>query len=251
MTEAISFTTKNKNEDSYACFSTEKLDLLIIADGIGSLKYAAQTSNFITNFIIQKFKQEQNLTKIINSINTELLEYANENNFDPNQMGSTIIIAQRTLNILNIYWLGNGALFIIKPEQLLQTPYRPLVNIIAPDTIHSSLSRYLSPQKYLQPNFISLQFEITPLVIACSDGIFSEESAEMAKDKNNILWKLYPMPINSLADKILKAIKNDDLNLKKILKEFQDEHKNQITDDATIGVMITSDFIKKIKDFKL
>jgi serine/threonine protein phosphatase PrpC len=250
MTEAISLTIKNKNEDSYNFISGDDNDLLIIADGISSLKNSAETSNFTTKFIKENYENGLNLSKIFSIIKDELLNYAQRENLNPKEMGTTIICIERIKTKINIYWLGNGAIFILQPEHL-HIKYRPLVNIISPDAIFNNLYKHLTPLYNFKPNFISIELNPPPLIIACSDGIFSQESATIAEDSNKKLWQKYPEEINSLVDDLINGIKNENLDLKKILNEFKDNIINQIEDDATIGVIISNEFIEKTKNLKI
>ena len=247
MVSAISFTCKKENRDTCLTVSLpdHNLEALVITDGVGNLEFAGPTSKFIANSILQLIKKGK-ISINFNDIFYELYTHAKAQGWDFNQSKTTLITLIKFKNELITHWLGNGSLFILKPEHLLDSPPAPN-NILIPDAFAGNvLTKFISPQTSFKPNFMHLKLNSSFCVIAGSDGLFSSESAELlTDDAGDILLKIPDLLLFILSGIKKQILEQNSLNLDQILLDARKTFIDKIEDDTSIGILISETFTQE------
>ncbi len=267
------------NQDYCATIDNLKIGIsgVVVADGIGS----HFKSEIAAKFCSTKLKEileglndinELNFEKHFEDVRLALIEYAKNtdefdfSSIDKNQsLGTTLICVIDCGKTYQIAYAGNGSVWQVdgRFNKFGKNFYLPWnsINLLNPHSIEqegkAALYRYLSvsdiPHIQHTPTVLILsknQSSPGEIIIATTDGVFSNDAVPIAKDANNTLWikgeESLPILYNHLSNFLSenpRDAKNDDLE--RTLNQFLEELKEKsiMHDDTTIGVIISEQTI--------
>lgn len=267
----------NLNQDY--CITVENPEIgafgFILADGIGSHFKSEISSKFCSEElkrIIENLKSidELNLESHFNDVKLSLCRYAEcTSEFDINSinkdesLGTTLICILDCGKTYQMAYVGNGSIWYISGQfnKFGHNFYLPrnAVNLLNPHSIEEdgriALCRYLSiSNAQHNPTIITLSKDQSApgeIIIASTDGFYSNDKILIGKDNDNKLWIKVDDPIlilfkhlSKLLYQDLKEAKNKDLEVS--LYELLDEllKSSIINDDASIGAIISENTIE-------
>ncbi|KEO72252.1 protein phosphatase 2C domain-containing protein [Anditalea andensis] len=264
-------TNKSENQDSKGEFESENFNAMFIADGLGSFKYAKQSSERVIDFFktlasdlkdsagknpkpkfIEAFKQAKE----------KLIDFANENlneddKNEKNLFGTTAITVFETDEKIVVAYVGNGAIWHIRgnfnefPEAYL-FPWNAL-NYLNPHTIpengKEALYRLISNSNDFS-ECVPTIFEIAKdksvgdIFMICTDGIYSADQLKAGKNDKGI-WVRYEPTMLKFFEYLKHFFKNNKLynneSIEQIINLYLEELKPVFDDDATIGILATKE----------
>lgn len=243
---------------------------VVVADGIGShfkSEIAAKFCSIKLKEILEGLIDinELSFEKHFKDIKLALIEYAkNTDEFDfssidkSQSLGTTLICVIDCGETYQIAYAGNGSVWQIdgRFNKFGKNFYLPWnsINLLNPHSIEqegkAALYRYLSvSDTQHRPTVLILsknQFSPGEILIATTDGVFSNDAVPIGKDANNTLWikgeETLPILYNHLSNFLSASprdAKNEDLEF--TLNQFLDELKEKsiMHDDTTIGAIIS------------
>jgi serine/threonine protein phosphatase PrpC len=268
---AIATTTnKSENQDCKGEFESENFNAAFIADGIGTFKYAKQSSERVIDFFkaqavdlnhsagknpkpkfIETFKKAKE--KLIAFANENIIE---EDKNEQNLFGTTAITVFETTDKIVVAYVGNGAIWHIRgnfnefPDAYL-FPWNA-VNYLNPHTIpeggKEALYRLISNSDDFS-ECIPTVFEIDKdesvgdIFMICTDGIYSADQIKAGKNDKGV-WVRYEPTMLKFFDYLKHFFKSNQLYNKESLLQtmnmYLEELKPTFDDDATIGILITT-----------
>ncbi|WP_406824584.1 protein phosphatase 2C domain-containing protein [Pedobacter sp. KACC 23697] len=271
-------TNKNSINQDYCLVVENKIigiSGVIIADGIGShfkSEIAAKFCSIKLKELVEQVQtiEELNFEILYRDVKISLMEFAkNSDEFDFNMidknssLGTTLICILDCGNTYFIAYSGNGSIWHIdgRFNTFGKNFYLPWnsVNLLNPHTIEqdgkAALYRYLSlsDRQYL-PTILILnknQFSPGEIILATTDGIFSNDAVPIGKDSNDTIWikgeETMPILYSQLSHFLSrnpKDAKAEDLEF--VLAQYLSElkEKNIMHDDTTIGVIISENTIE-------
>ncbi|TVZ60049.1 serine/threonine protein phosphatase PrpC [Flavobacteriaceae bacterium MAR_2010_105] len=282
---SATITNKTENQDDHGCFRGQNFNSLFVADGLGSFQFAKLSSARVINFIKKKaesFELNNNLKNpkvnypdLFRNAKDDLIGYSNQyiidNEIDPvdfeNLFGTTLITLYETDVKIGIAYVGNGAIWHIRgcfnsfPEPYL-IPWNA-VNLLNPHSLpedgKEALYRLISNSKNYQeciPTVLEINKdrEFGDIIMICSDGISSIDQLRAGSNDKGI-WVKYETFLIKLFEQIsdffLTTEEYTDLELNKMLIDYLEELKPEFDDDATIGVLMTSEVLEYQRNLKL
>jgi len=265
------------NQDYCVILENSKIGIsgVVIADGIGSHYKSELAAKFCSTKLKEILEDlnninELNFEKHFKDVKLALIEYAkNTDEFDfssidkSQSLGTTLICVIDCGETYQIAYVGNGSVWQIdgRFNKFGKNFYLPWnsINLLNPHSIDqegkAALYRYLSASDVQhRPTILILsKNQLSPgeILIATTDGIFSNDAVLIGKDTNNTLWikgeetlsMLYHNLSSFLSINPLDA-KNEDLesNLNLFLEELKE--KSIMHDDTTIGIIISEKTIE-------
>lgn len=262
---------KDINEDSFCVVQNEKIpiNVIAIADGLGSHKYSEKASAFVTGYIKNFFKELSEVENLdfgalFKDTKMALIEEIRNNpelNLDELKKGSalstTLICAIETESKYIIAYVGNGSAWQIRGSfnQFSANRYLPWnsINLLNPHCVEeggkSALYRYISinEAQYL-PSVITIsknQFSPGDCLMIATDGIYSYDGVIVGKDDEGKVWisgeetmELFFKEMSALLVGKSLELSNEDLKfaLDRYLQELKD--KKLMNDDCTVGIII-------------
>lgn len=271
-------TNKNSINQDYCLVVENKIigiSGVIIADGIGShfkSEIAAKFCSIKLKELVEQVQtiEELNFEKLYRDVKASLMEFAkNSDEFDFNtidknsSLGTTLICILDCGNTYFIAYSGNGSIWHIdgRFNTFGKNFYLPWnsVNLLNPHTIEqdgkAALYRYLSisDRQYL-PTILILnknQFSPGEIILATTDGIFSNDAVPIGKDSNDTIWikgeETMPILYSQLSDFLSRNPKDAKAeDLESVLAQYLNELKEKtiMHDDTTIGVIISENTIE-------
>ena len=248
---------------------------VIIADGIGShfkSEIAAKFCSIKLKELVEQVQtiEELNFEILYRDVKVSLMEFAkNSDEFDFNtidknsSLGTTLICILDCGNTYFIAYSGNGSIWHIdgRFNTFGKNFYLPWnsVNLLNPHTIEqdgkAALYRYvsISDRQYLPTILILNKNQYSPgeIILATTDGIFSNDAVPIGKDSNDTIWikgeETMPILYSQLSDFLSrnpKDAKAEDLEF--VLAQYLSELKEKtiMHDDTTIGVIISENTIE-------
>jgi serine/threonine protein phosphatase PrpC len=271
-------TNKNSvNQDYCLVVENKKIGIsgVIIADGIGShfkSEIAAKFCSIKLKELIEQMQtiEELNFEILYKDVKVSLIEFAkNSDEFDFNtidknsSLGTTLICILDCGDTYFIAYSGNGSIWHIdgRFNTFGKNFYLPWnsINLLNPHTIEqdgkAALYRYLSisDTQYLPTILILSKNQFSPgeIILATTDGIFSNDAVPIGKDSNNTIWikgeETMPILYSQLSDFLSrnpKDAKTEDFEF--VLAQYLNELKEKtiMHDDTTIGVIISENTIE-------
>jgi serine/threonine protein phosphatase PrpC len=260
-------TNKSENQDCKGEFEGINFNALFIADGLGSYKYAKLASERIIDFFLNETKNYQGdiqgikFLDLYRQAKQKLISFANdaiseEEKQEDNLFGTTLISVLETFDKIRLSYVGNGAIWHIRgnfnefPSSYL-FPWSA-VNILNPHTIpengKEALYRLISDNTNFSeciPSIIELEKddEYGDIIMICTDGIYSGDQIKVGKNDKGTWLKYEPLMLKFF-EYMAHFFKNNQLynkeSIEQIIKQYLEEIKPMLDDDATIGVLISS-----------
>jgi len=258
-------TNKSENQDCKGEYESNDFNALFIADGLGSYKYAKLSSERVIDFFVNETKNHQGkildvkFSEVYKQAKQKLIDFANEltteeEKHEENLFGTTLISVLETENKIKISYTGNGAIWHIRgnfnefPASYL-FPWSA-VNILNPHTIpengKEALFRLISNNDDFSeciPSVIELEKdnEYGDIIMICTDGIYSGDQLKAGKNDKGT-WVKYEPTMLKFFEYVSHYFKSNTLynkeSIEQILKQYLEEIKPILDDDATIGIII-------------
>jgi PPM family protein phosphatase len=259
-------TNKSENQDCKGEFLSNDFNALFIADGLGSYKYAKQSSERVIDFFVNEAKNHQgkiidiNFSKVYKQAKQKLIDFAKvsikeEEKQEENLFGTTLISVLETEDKIKISYTGNGAIWHIRgnfnefPSSYL-FPWSA-VNILNPHTIpengKEALYRLISNNDDFTeciPSVIELEKdnEYGDIIMICTDGIYSGDQLKAGKN-DKVTWVKYEPSMLKFFEYVSYYFKSNTLydkeSIEQIVIQYLEEIKPMLDDDATIGILIS------------
>lgn len=269
------------NQDYYATVENTALGVsgFIIADGIGShfkAEIGAKVCSHKLKDLIEALESIEQLDfeELFKNVKVALIEYAKRTDeFDFNSinkdlsLGTTLICVLDDGKHYHIAYIGNGSVWHIdgRFNRFGQNFYLPWnsINLLNPHCIEQdgkpALYRYLSiSDTQSTPTVLRLSknhFSPGEIILATTDGIFSNDAVPVGKDANGTLWikgeETLPILYSKLSDffktnPIEASIEDINSALAAYLKGLKE--KSIMHDDSTIGVIISKKALEYHQD---
>ena len=276
-----SLANKPVNEDFCLKLTNENagFNAVIIADGLGSNGYAANASQFVCNWMMNKLLQLDDVGSIDfleffpllkHALIAHVEEFENENSLSLERyqnFGTTLICAVETEEEFIFAYVGNGAILHIKGNFNEFSPARIIpwntVNYLSPHTIEQNgreaLYKLVSPTDNfdeITPTIIKINKEKNygDIIFICTDGIFSQDQVRVGKNTTgawmkveNCLIEFYNSLNSYFVKEPLNGFNDEDPNngpikLENYLQQFLKD--GEWDDDATLGLIISKEAIE-------
>lgn len=275
-----SITPKIINEDYVESFVNEQLNIkgFIVGDGIGSHYKASEGSEFcvktMKNYIENSATNEElNLYLFYKNVHSDLKnEFINIEKdrleVDKTQSyGTTLICVIEFEEKFLISYLGNGSVWHIRRNFYDFSPQRYLpwnaINVLNPHTIEENgkeiLYKYIALEctdAQLKPTILEISKDkdfYGDIILASTDGLFSNDHNPVAKDKEGNLWISGDKKIEMLLNTLKKSMQKEELVEENISTDI-DEYLTAIVDnkliddDITFGLIIPVNSLIKTHD---
>ena len=269
----VSDSLKPINEDCGRSFKGE-FNAIAIADGVGSLAYAKEASEEITQNVIELLmmvdEESLDLCKIFRETQKKLHQKIciEQPNAPEKSFASTLIIAVEKADKFIVGYTGNGAILHARgnisdfPKEIYYLPWA-CTNYLNPHTEpyegREALNKhfaYKSDLKFVEPTIIEISkdnIHFGDLLIVCTDGIHSMDHVDIAMDDNSKIWIEGKKSLHILGNDLRDFLSGNDLdenNLKLCLQNYLQKLKEipeEMSDDCTVGIIIS----KKAVDYQL
>lgn len=263
---------KSEMEDAYSAFDFKDLvEGIAVADGVGSTKNAKGASLFCMQSLREYFSKEE-IPVQGTSVWIETIFQRTQKKWleEKVEIGNTTLLtaAISTKYIstqIHIGYVGNGAIFHVrgnfrelKNQNNLVFPWNA-INYLNPHTLENkdgkeSLYKYISniegTENKAIPSRIALlqDDDFGDIIILMTDGIFSNDQIAFGNNSSGV-WQKVDEKLQKLFELIRDFLESNILTsdtLQKKLKDYLENLKNEkkIDDDASIGILITSQAIK-------
>jgi hypothetical protein len=272
----LTISGKPKNEDAVSVFSNEVCGFkgVIVSDGVGSMPGCNLASGFVVENLKQQLEKAEiwpiDFDGIFAQCQNELFKYANDiksnfSDYSPEtHLGATVIIGIETSDCYLIAYLGNGSAWHIRGDfnnfnkACTYFPWNA-VNVLNPHTVQSSVNNKealfklffpAAELRHIRPSVIQIRKDGVPygdLLIISTDGIFSEDQAELAKWKGKVC-KFIDLPMDYFFKYLELLISNKPFTEEKFHSCFNDYLKflsenKMLDDDASIGILLSDEMI--------
>lgn len=276
---ADSFSTKEKNEDACTFFNIpeKNANVIIVADGLGSMEHSYLASHFVVEFFKEKFKNElpgneMLLYKLFDECNSALKKYAEQLDVKEykiynkkNALGTTLIIGIEFEDKFLVAYVGNGAIWHIKAnfnhfnKQIVLFPWNA-INLLNPHSIQDKLTNKeaiynlfsLNDGNPPAPTIFSISKDkkyVGDILMICTDGVFSNDQLLIGKSKKDSILMMLEKSMLYFFEILSVFVQNKEFSQESIqafIKNYLDGLKaqNLIDDDTTIGLIITDTALK-------
>ncbi|GHT28136.1 hypothetical protein AGMMS49574_01840 [Bacteroidia bacterium] len=257
-------TNKSVNQDSKREISTSLINAVLVADGLGSYKYAEQSSILAIEAMQKQLEVEDvdylDFNKLFRISQESLIELAKqvkreENYGSDNLFGTTLIVLVETEKKIKIAYVGNGAIWHIRGNfdefsSIYSFPWSA-VNLLNPHTVEErgkeALYRLISDRNTDCNEYIPSIIEIEKdsyqgdIFMICSDGIYSEDQRIFGRNSTGV-WVKYDSSMRIFFEHLKCFFEKIDYSSEKLhdaLIQYLKEIKTDLDDDATLGVLIT------------
>lgn len=265
-------TNKSENQDCKGKFECENFNAMFVADGLGTFKYAKQSSERVIDFFKTQASDlksvgknpKPNFVEAFKQAKEKLTAFANENineedKNEQNLFGTTAITVFETEEKVSVAYVGNGAIWHIRgnfndfPDAYL-FPWNA-VNYLNPHTIpengKEALYRLISNSADFS-ECIPTVFEIAKdksvgdIFMICTDGIYSADQLKAGKNDKGV-WVRYEPAMLKFFEYLKHFFKNNQLynkeSIEQTINQYLEELKPTFDDDATIGILITTEVL--------
>lgn len=266
-------TDKKKNEDNCVSFSNIKANFnsIIVADGLGSYKNAAQGSHFVVNELKKELLNidildSLDIQSLIKNIQNRLIDFAKkeDNIKEPNYHTTIICVIETPIKFI-IFYLGNGSIWHVRGnfksiKKMMHIPWNA-INYMNPHSIQEDgqerLQKYISTEindDRINPTILEITKDdyVGDIIIITTDGIHSEDHRKFGESKN-VVWFKAPEKIIKLFDYLYRInneiVISDNKELQKLISDYLKElqQKRLLDDDTTIGILFTHQALAFLK----
>ncbi len=270
-------TYKEEEQNQDAVSYLEKgFNVIMVADGIGTSSFAKEGAKFVIDrmdILLQELDIEQVdfqelFIQVQKDMNNEIPKeeyYINREVSDERlSFGTTLIVAIETAKKFIIGYVGNGAIIHIRgniTEFSKETYYLPWVctNYLNPHSEptmgQEGLTKHFAlgnEENQITPSVIEINkdnIDYGDLLVICTDGIYSADQNDIAKDEDGNIWMSVSKPLVFLIDDLRIFLESHDLHQKGLeltlnsyLGKLKETH--QMQDDCTLGVLMSGKAIE-------
>ncbi|MBK1467916.1 PP2C family protein-serine/threonine phosphatase [Parvimonas parva] len=218
---------RKNNEDSFLFESFEKLNILILADGIGGHERGEVASNCAVNVVMNYIKDNYKLyanyshllvdafceaNKIIYQMNLE--EISEGEPISRKTMGTTLETLLIDGDTLYFAHVGDSRIYIKDDNFKMLTKDHSLVQYLYSSgalteeevenySDKNSLLRAIGTEKYIEVDVDSMKIKTNDILLVCSDGLTNEMSDDAISEMLDLKYSAKEM-----VDNIISTVKN-------------------------------------------
>lgn len=266
--EIKSISNKIINQDYISKFENKNLGVsgILVADGLGSHYLAEKGSEICVQELKKSLENldafQPNFEELFKSVlhklkeEAERIEEIQKLESKQNVLGTTLICIIEYADKFVIAYIGNGSIWHIRGNFTHFSPQRYLpwssINLLNPHTNDEDGKEALyklfsleSDEDDVFPTVIEVSKDnrlYGDIFIVSSDGLFSNDKAPIAKDKEGGIWISGETKMEILYSKIKSFLFNQEMTtLENEIEAFYTEIKEKkLLDDCTsIGVIVT------------
>ena len=218
---------RQNNEDSFLFEQFEKLNILILADGVGGHEDGEIASGYAVNIVMEYIKSNYKLysdylhllvdafceaNKVIYEINLE--KNSGENKISNRLMGTTLEVLLFDGDILYFGHVGDSRIYIKDDNFRLLTKDHSLVQYLyssgalTEDEVKNyndknSILRAIGMEKHIEVDVSSVRIKPKDIILVCSDGLTNELDDDKISEMLDFKYSAKEM-----VDNIISTVKN-------------------------------------------
>lgn len=187
-----------QDSSRYAAIS-DKWNIIVVADGAGSLANSHLGSDFITAGIIRLFQKQSNvldkinpenwektIISILKEVNQNLLDYSKSIEIPYKSLGATCIISLFSDNELYVAHIGDGRAGYKAKDKEWEPSITPFQGEYAGETIFITSDIWDDPSKYIKTDSFILELDSVALLTDGSES-FSWETQKFDQKINKVV----------------------------------------------------------------
>lgn len=218
---------RQNNEDSFLFEQFEKLNILILADGVGGHEDGEIASGYAVNIVMEYIKSNYKLysdylhllvdafceaNKVIYEINLE--KNSGENKISNRLMGTTLEVLLFDGDVLYFGHVGDSRIYIkddnfrllTKDHSLVQYLY--LSGALTEEEVKNyndknSILRAIGMEKHVEVDVSSVRIKPKDIILVCSDGLTNELDDDKISEMLDFKYSAKEM-----VDNIISTVKN-------------------------------------------
>ncbi len=218
---------RQNNEDSFLFEQFEKLNILILADGVGGHEDGEIASGYAVNIVMEYIKSNYKLysdylhllvdafceaNKVIYEINLE--KNSGENKISNRLMGTTLEVLLFDGDILYFGHVGDSRIYIKDDNFRLLTKDHSLVQYLYSSGAlteeevknyndKNSILRAIGMEKHIEVDVSSVRIKPKDIILVCSDGLTNELDDDKISEMLDFKYSAKEM-----VDNIISTVKN-------------------------------------------
>lgn len=218
---------RQNNEDSFLFEQFEKLNILILADGVGGHEDGEIASGYAVNIVMEYIKSNYKLysdylhllvdafceaNKVIYEINLE--KNSEENKISNRLMGTTLEVLLFDGDVLYFGHVGDSRIYIKDDNFRLLTKDHSLVQYLYSSGAlteeevknyndKNSILRAIGMEKHVEVDVSSVRIKPKDIIIVCSDGLTNELDDDKISEMLDFKYSAKEM-----VDNIISTVKN-------------------------------------------
>ena len=218
---------RQNNEDSFLFEQFEKLNILILADGVGGHEDGEIASGYAVNIVMEYIKSNYKLysdylhllvdafceaNKVIYEINLE--KNSGENKISNRLMGTTLEVLLFDRDVLYFGHVGDSRIYIKDDNFRLLTKDHSLVQYLYSSGAlteeevknyndKNSILRAIGMQKHVEVDVSSVRIKPKDIILVCSDGLTNELDDDKISEMLDFKYSAKEM-----VDNIISTVKN-------------------------------------------
>lgn len=218
---------RQNNEDSFLFEQFEKLNILILADGIGGHEDGEIASGYAVNIVMEYIKSNYKLysdylhllvdafceaNKVIYEINLE--KNSGENKISNRLMGTTLEVLLFDGDVLYFGHVGDSRIYIKDDNFRLLTKDHSLVQYLYSSGAlteeevknyndKNSILRAIGMEKHVEVDVSSVRIKPKDIILVCSDGLTNELDDDKISEMLDFKYSAKEM-----VDNIISTVKN-------------------------------------------
>ena len=218
---------RQNNEDSFLFEQFEKLNILILADGVGGHEDGEIASGYSVNIVMEYIKSNYKLysdylhllvdafceaNKVIYEINLE--KNSEENKISNRLMGTTLEVLLFDGDVLYFGHVGDSRIYIKDDNFRLLTKDHSLVQYLYSSGAlteeevknyndKNSILRAIGMEKHVEVDVSSVRIKPKDIILVCSDGLTNELDDDKISEMLDFKYSAKEM-----VDNIISTVKN-------------------------------------------
>lgn len=218
---------RQNNEDSFFFEQFEKLNILILADGVGGHEDGEIASGYAVNIVMEYIKSNYKLysdylhllvdafceaNKVIYEINLE--KNSEENKISNRLMGTTLEVLLFDGDVLYFGHVGDSRIYIKDDNFRLLTKDHSLVQYLYSSGAlteeevknyndKNSILRAIGMEKHVEVDVSSVRIKPKDIILVCSDGLTNELDDDKISEMLDFKYSAKEM-----VDNIISTVKN-------------------------------------------
>ena len=218
---------RQNNEDSFLFEQFEKLNILILADGVGGHEDGEIASGYAVNIVMEYIKSNYKLysdylhllvdafceaNKVIYEINLE--KNSEENKISNRLMGTTLEVLLFDGDVLYFGHVGDSRIYIKDDNFRLLTKDHSLVQYLYSSGAlteeevknyndKNSILRAIGMEKHVEVDVSSVRIKPKDIILVCSDGLTNELDDDKISEMLDFKYSAKEM-----VDNIISTVKN-------------------------------------------